>query len=567
MVTHCPFLLVHTFIISNNDDVCSSVCIIDDREDVWNFAPNVVPVKPYQFFTNTGDINSPFKASEGNFFHQQQQQAAAAVAVTAVAANPHHKDVMAMSSDLSASSSSTSSKTNHPAGDDDEDPLTTGTAQSEKENDDGQSKQVEVVSEEVGDNLTSGEGEDDAAAGKEDGKRGESVQEQVQEVKQQCPEGESQADGERVKKEEETDSDVYLAQLEEILKKIHKKFYQEYDEKQKYRHESEPIKVPDLKEIIPKIRKQVLHGCTIVFSGVIPNGVPTTSSRIHRLATSLGAKVSDSVVTQKPDVDRRSTQSAMFAPQERTTHVVASKFGTLKVRSAQKDPRIKVVNPLWLYACAENWERVSEDLHLLKADEDYQSHPLVAAEKKLLSSSSRDPAPAASFRNSSSPQSPASSTGPVGTSKEPPEELGDGLMEHPLNQLSMFSSRDLQCMDKEVEDACSEGDDMFDDSSDDDDKTAPNVTLKRMRESSSEESMDGECPKGWQSSQERRKKVSLSPSPDEEEDQGTVDSEVAFGPAGGLISSESSSESSPGSSSSGSLDGAADMLEREFLGS
>jgi len=37
------------------------VCIIDDREDVWNFAPNLVHVKPYIFFKNVGDINDPLK--------------------------------------------------------------------------------------------------------------------------------------------------------------------------------------------------------------------------------------------------------------------------------------------------------------------------------------------------------------------------------------------------------------------------------------------------------------------------------------------------------------------------
>ena len=35
------------------------VCIIDDREDVWNFAANLVHVKPYQFFKGVGDINAP----------------------------------------------------------------------------------------------------------------------------------------------------------------------------------------------------------------------------------------------------------------------------------------------------------------------------------------------------------------------------------------------------------------------------------------------------------------------------------------------------------------------------
>ncbi|KAG1653222.1 RNA polymerase II subunit A C-terminal domain phosphatase [Nymphon striatum] len=37
----------------------SMVCIIDDREDVWNFSPNLIPVKPYHFFQHTGDIHAP----------------------------------------------------------------------------------------------------------------------------------------------------------------------------------------------------------------------------------------------------------------------------------------------------------------------------------------------------------------------------------------------------------------------------------------------------------------------------------------------------------------------------
>ena len=32
------------------------VCIIDDREDVWNYAPNLVHVKPYIFFNSTGEL-------------------------------------------------------------------------------------------------------------------------------------------------------------------------------------------------------------------------------------------------------------------------------------------------------------------------------------------------------------------------------------------------------------------------------------------------------------------------------------------------------------------------------
>ena len=39
------------------------VCIIDDREDVWNFAANLIRVKPYQFFKGVGDINAPLGGS------------------------------------------------------------------------------------------------------------------------------------------------------------------------------------------------------------------------------------------------------------------------------------------------------------------------------------------------------------------------------------------------------------------------------------------------------------------------------------------------------------------------
>ena len=35
------------------------MCIMDDRSDVWHFAPNVVQVLPYHFFQHTGDINAP----------------------------------------------------------------------------------------------------------------------------------------------------------------------------------------------------------------------------------------------------------------------------------------------------------------------------------------------------------------------------------------------------------------------------------------------------------------------------------------------------------------------------
>ena len=36
------------------------VVIIDDREDVWNYAPNLIHVRPYHFFQHTGLLNISF---------------------------------------------------------------------------------------------------------------------------------------------------------------------------------------------------------------------------------------------------------------------------------------------------------------------------------------------------------------------------------------------------------------------------------------------------------------------------------------------------------------------------
>lgn len=52
----CFVLLFNRALFPCGDEM---VCIIDDREDVWNFAPNLIHVKPYHFFQHTGDINAP----------------------------------------------------------------------------------------------------------------------------------------------------------------------------------------------------------------------------------------------------------------------------------------------------------------------------------------------------------------------------------------------------------------------------------------------------------------------------------------------------------------------------
>ena len=85
------------------------------------------------------------------------------------------------------------------------------------------------------------------------------------------------------------DNDDYLLYLEPILKNIHKCFYDLYDQYKKKDEKSDEI--PDLKHVIPYVKKKVLQGCSIVFSGVIPTHITLEKSKAYKIARSLGAKV------------------------------------------------------------------------------------------------------------------------------------------------------------------------------------------------------------------------------------------------------------------------------------
>lgn len=123
------------------------------------------------------------------------------------------------------------------------------------------------------------------------------------------------------------DPDDYLIYLEDILKRIHQYFYEEYDK-------MESGETPDLKEVIPKVRSKVLHGSKLVFSGLVPTRTKLEHSKAYQVARSLGA-----VVTQDLEED--------------TTHLVAVRPGTVKVNAGRKKKNLKMVTPDWLWCCAE----------------------------------------------------------------------------------------------------------------------------------------------------------------------------------------------------------------------
>ncbi|KAK7083969.1 RNA polymerase II [Halocaridina rubra] len=172
---------------------------------------------------------------------------------------------------------------------------------------------------------------------------------------------------------EVNDDDDFLLYLEDILVKIHQTFFQEY-EKAGSHSSTMPAKgdsLPDLKSLVPKVRKDVLKRVNIVFSGVVPQQVKLRDSKAYQIATCFGASVSERLVIKaKGDADRNSKTPY-------TTHLVAANLSTEKVHRARRCKSIKIVTPNWLWSCVERWEVVEERLFPLtkETEKDIQRHP------------------------------------------------------------------------------------------------------------------------------------------------------------------------------------------------
>ena len=147
------------------------------------------------------------------------------------------------------------------------------------------------------------------------------------------------------------DSDDFLHYLGDTLHRIHSTFYSEYHMTKK--KGSEPTTIPDLKEIIPRLRQSVLKGARVLFTGVIPTNTPPKKSPEWCTAVAFGAIIHEELVPGLHSCDHKKAQRA-------TTHIIVGRPGTSKLKEAMKMPGIKLVSPAWLWACAERWQWVDE---------------------------------------------------------------------------------------------------------------------------------------------------------------------------------------------------------------
>ena len=103
--------------------------------------------------------------------------------------------------------------------------------------------------------------------------------------------------------------------------------------------------IPDARPALAEARRQILRGSTVLFSHVIPLGMPPESHPVWQVATELGCGIA-------------------AAPGPKVTHVIAASGGTDKVKWAEATD-LHVVTPYWLEACALAWARQPEVLYAL----------------------------------------------------------------------------------------------------------------------------------------------------------------------------------------------------------
>ncbi|CAM1310123.1 CTDP1 (predicted), partial [Pycnogonum litorale] len=380
----------------------SMVCIIDDREDVWNFTPNLVHVKPYHFFQHTGDINAPPGLDKTDYdSDEEEDNLLSRVIKTAlnrkinddkvpkkllkkadvVAAAVDKVDGRTVETKENGFASSKKeevekSKEDRVSEQSESNEVSEGSPNSESVEKSPQVKESEKDSVTAPSIANSSEGtespkveesEKDSVTAPSIANSSEGTKSENGLKNEKRTNGKSAGDEARTKENvsecdgfiEIEDNDDYLLYLEEILTHVHKAYFKMYEQLNK-------ANKPDLRSVVPYVRMKVLRGTNIVFSGVIPTNLPMEKNRAYTVAKSLGASVQKNLVTPDSASD----------PSEVTTHLIAARSGTAKVNEAKRIKGMNIVCVDWLWSCSERWEHVEERLFPLKKTSSNRNSPV-----------------------------------------------------------------------------------------------------------------------------------------------------------------------------------------------
>ncbi|KAF1361901.1 hypothetical protein EJ07DRAFT_164372 [Lizonia empirigonia] len=321
------------------------VVIIDDRADVWQYSPHLVRVPVFNFFPGAGDINA-------SFLPKQQELVTQARPVPIP--TPTIEDAPATDPDAGDPALATPTDGINGVSDALEQQLL---SMASPETLDEQTKEQEkvIIAQQTERPLL----------------QQQLMQDKADEEAESGEEADAVANGDSQHSEPPKhrhsilhDDDRGLDIIENNLNRVHAAFYDEYRRSKAVgpagrvaalKGERSPKKrmsdsIPDVAELMPEIKEQVLGGAVVVFSGIIPLGVDVQTSDFALWIKSFGAEVTTSV-------------------NRRTTHVIANPDRkTTKVKKGARYEKIKIVNPEWMFQCCSRWEHVDETPYLIEVD-------------------------------------------------------------------------------------------------------------------------------------------------------------------------------------------------------
>ncbi|TQS37273.1 hypothetical protein Golomagni_02260 [Golovinomyces magnicellulatus] len=357
------------------------VVIIDDRTDVWpKNRPNLIKVVPYDFFLGIGDINSSFLPKREEF------QKATIVPKTDQGLI-EEKEILKLAEASSSTKDTPMVETN----------VDNEISESnEKQKKDSQISKVSALE----GLLLMGGGNDEARRLEQTAEQEKLLERQLnerpllhmQEIldKEEKKEEKTVSDDNLNPQEQAThrqnllkDDDVELKHLEKHLIRLHKAFYEEYDHarakviennvksgnKDVDLNDASPdLKiVPDVGHVIPRLKAEILAGCVIVTSGLVPLQTDITNIVLTEL----------SWVSRQLALERKLYTSTNFSliidrVHRHCTHLVVSsnRTRTKKVRQATRYAHIKIVNQDWLMNSISKWKKEDETSYLICSDDE-----------------------------------------------------------------------------------------------------------------------------------------------------------------------------------------------------
>ncbi|PWN39520.1 hypothetical protein IE81DRAFT_326435 [Ceraceosorus guamensis] len=361
----------------------SMVVIIDDRADVWSWSPNLVNVRPYDFFVGIGDINATFlpkapaSSTDGPPSPESSTQAKSSPASSADTSNG--KD--GSSASLQTSTDGIASQRRRSIAE-----------QEQADNDEARTKATEsqkvavaevldarplarmqealdekvAAAEETASPTALQDSSHESGAASVEGSSGTSSTTQptaveaptIQAASTETTPNTTSEEGANHKRADTApptssppphqhavlrDDDNELVRIQTILNEIHDSWFQRWDHYNANANEN-AIK-PHVSHLISTIKRRVLAGISVVFSGIVPQGYSPELSHLWRQAGEFGAQCSANVTSDM-------------------THLVIAKPGTAKVREAQRLKGVKIVWAAWIQDSINAWEKLSEEPYL-----------------------------------------------------------------------------------------------------------------------------------------------------------------------------------------------------------